>query len=137
MINLLLFYISHLFKLIISLWLFFSGVEGLVACSLLQDQPCLMHCRVHAGRLAVWLRSPVADLPDCLLYHCQRALQESWPHPPAATPGFTAASRDSATPSAHRKESTNEGTLPWSWVIEKLVVLISLHIILVDNLKKL
>uniref|UniRef100_A0A3P9M494 AP-4 complex subunit epsilon-1 C-terminal domain-containing protein n=1 Tax=Oryzias latipes TaxID=8090 RepID=A0A3P9M494_ORYLA len=52
------------------------GVEGLVACSLLQDQPCLMHCRVHAGRLAVWLRSPVADLPDCLLYHCQRALQE-------------------------------------------------------------
>uniref|UniRef100_A0A8C7YHK1 AP-4 complex subunit epsilon n=1 Tax=Oryzias sinensis TaxID=183150 RepID=A0A8C7YHK1_9TELE len=52
------------------------GVEGLVACSLLQDQPCLMHCRVHAGRLAVWLRSPVPDLPDCLLYHCQRALQE-------------------------------------------------------------
>ncbi|XP_041853949.1 AP-4 complex subunit epsilon-1 isoform X2 [Melanotaenia boesemani] len=52
------------------------GEEGIVACRLLQDQPCLMHCRVHAGMLAVWLRSSVADLPDCLLYHCQRALQE-------------------------------------------------------------
>ncbi|XP_047451963.1 AP-4 complex subunit epsilon-1 [Mugil cephalus] len=52
------------------------GVEGIVACRLLQDQPCLMHCRVHAGALSVWLRSPVPDLPDCLIYHCQRALQE-------------------------------------------------------------
>ncbi|XP_054633864.1 AP-4 complex subunit epsilon-1 isoform X2 [Dunckerocampus dactyliophorus] len=52
------------------------GMEGIVACQLLQDQPCLMHCRVHAGTLAVWLRSTVPDLPDCLLYHCQRALQE-------------------------------------------------------------
>uniref|UniRef100_UPI003AAA5824 AP-4 complex subunit epsilon-1 n=1 Tax=Centroberyx gerrardi TaxID=166262 RepID=UPI003AAA5824 len=52
------------------------GLEGIVACRLLQGQPCLMHCRIHAGALAVWLRSPVADLPDCLLYHCQRALQE-------------------------------------------------------------
>uniref|UniRef100_A0A671V9W1 AP-4 complex subunit epsilon n=1 Tax=Sparus aurata TaxID=8175 RepID=A0A671V9W1_SPAAU len=52
------------------------GVEGIVACRLHQDQPCLMHCRVHAGTLAVWLRSPVPDLPDCLIYHCQRALQE-------------------------------------------------------------
>ncbi|KAM4554060.1 AP-4 complex subunit epsilon-1 [Fundulus diaphanus] len=52
------------------------GVEAIVACCLQQDQPCLMHCRVHAGMLAVWLRSPVPDLPDCLLYHCQRALQE-------------------------------------------------------------
>ncbi|KAM4572524.1 AP-4 complex subunit epsilon-1 [Odontesthes bonariensis] len=52
------------------------GMEGIVACRLLQDQPCLMHCRVHAGMLAVWLRSPVPDLPDCLLYHCQRALEE-------------------------------------------------------------
>ncbi|XP_069564295.1 AP-4 complex subunit epsilon-1 isoform X1 [Brachyistius frenatus] len=51
------------------------GVEGIVACRLLQDQPCLMHCRVHAGTLAVWLRSPIPDLPDCLIYHCQRALQ--------------------------------------------------------------
>ncbi|XP_028285782.1 AP-4 complex subunit epsilon-1 [Parambassis ranga] len=51
------------------------GMEGIVACSLLQDQPCLMHCRVHAGTLAVWLRSPTPDLPDCLIYHCQRALQ--------------------------------------------------------------
>eukprot|EP00064_Thunnus_orientalis_P010740 superscaffoldBa00001485_g10767 len=52
------------------------GMEGIVACRLLRDQPCLMHCRVHADTLAVWLRSPVPDLPDCLLYHCQRALQE-------------------------------------------------------------
>ncbi|KAM9352476.1 AP-4 complex subunit epsilon-1 [Symphorus nematophorus] len=52
------------------------GMEGIVACRLLQDQPCLMHCRVHAGTLAVWLRSPVPDLPDCLIYYCQRALQE-------------------------------------------------------------
>uniref|UniRef100_A0A3P9PHP8 AP-4 complex subunit epsilon-1 C-terminal domain-containing protein n=1 Tax=Poecilia reticulata TaxID=8081 RepID=A0A3P9PHP8_POERE len=52
------------------------GVEAIVACCLQQDQPCLMHCRMHAGMLAVWLRSPVPDLPDCLLYCCQRALQE-------------------------------------------------------------
>ncbi|XP_068595563.1 AP-4 complex subunit epsilon-1 [Brachionichthys hirsutus] len=52
------------------------GVEGIVACRLLRDQPCLMHCRVHAGMLAAWLRSPVPDLPDCLVYYCQRALQE-------------------------------------------------------------
>uniref|UniRef100_UPI0037E73555 AP-4 complex subunit epsilon-1 n=1 Tax=Semicossyphus pulcher TaxID=241346 RepID=UPI0037E73555 len=52
------------------------GMEGIVACRLLQNQLCLMHCRVHAGTLAVWLRSPVPDLPDCLIYHCQRALQE-------------------------------------------------------------
>lgn len=51
-------------------------MEGIVACRLLRDQPCLMHCRVHAGSLAVWLRSAVPDLPDCLIYHCQRALQE-------------------------------------------------------------
>uniref|UniRef100_A0A1A7WDU6 AP-4 complex subunit epsilon n=1 Tax=Iconisemion striatum TaxID=60296 RepID=A0A1A7WDU6_9TELE len=53
------------------------GNEGIVACCLRRDQPCLLHCRVHAGMLAVWLRSPVPELPDCLLYHCQRALQES------------------------------------------------------------
>ncbi|XP_070828914.1 AP-4 complex subunit epsilon-1 isoform X1 [Chaetodon trifascialis] len=52
------------------------GMEGIVACQLLQDQPCLMHCRVHAGTLSAWLRSPVPDLPDCLIYYCQRALQE-------------------------------------------------------------
>ncbi|XP_041652629.1 AP-4 complex subunit epsilon-1 [Cheilinus undulatus] len=52
------------------------GMEGIVACQLLQDQPCLMHCRAHAGMLSVWLRSPIPDLPDCLMYHCQRALQE-------------------------------------------------------------
>ncbi|KAF0040997.1 hypothetical protein F2P81_006895 [Scophthalmus maximus] len=53
-----------------------TGMEGILACRLLRDRPCLMHCRVHAGALAVWLRSPVPDLPDCLIYHCQRALQE-------------------------------------------------------------
>lgn len=52
------------------------GKEGIVACQLLQDLPCLMHCHLNAGTLAVWLRSPVPDLPDCLIYHCQRALQE-------------------------------------------------------------
>ncbi|XP_051918299.1 AP-4 complex subunit epsilon-1 isoform X2 [Hippocampus zosterae] len=52
------------------------GMEGIVACRLLRDQLCLMHCRVHGGTLAVWLRSSVPDLPDCLLYHCQRVLQE-------------------------------------------------------------
>lgn len=52
------------------------GTEGVVACRLLPDLPCLMHCRVHDGTLAVWLRSPVPDLPDCLLYHCQRAFTE-------------------------------------------------------------
>lgn len=51
------------------------GMEGIVACRLDKDQPCLLHCRIHAGALAVWLRSPVPDLPDCLLYHCQRALE--------------------------------------------------------------
>lgn len=53
------------------------GMEGIVACRLVRDQPCLMHCRVHAGTLALWLRSPVPDLPDCLLYHCQKALEET------------------------------------------------------------
>ncbi|XP_062318618.1 AP-4 complex subunit epsilon-1 [Osmerus eperlanus] len=52
------------------------GLEGIVACRLLQGQPCLMHCRVHDNSLAVWLRSPVLELPDCLLYHYQKALQE-------------------------------------------------------------
>uniref|UniRef100_A0A8C6UTV6 AP-4 complex subunit epsilon n=1 Tax=Neogobius melanostomus TaxID=47308 RepID=A0A8C6UTV6_9GOBI len=51
------------------------GMEGIVACRLAQDQPCLLHCHIHAGTLAVWLRSPVPDLPDSLLYHCQRALE--------------------------------------------------------------
>lgn len=54
----------------------FPGVEGIVACQLLQNQPCLLHCRLHAGALALWLRSPVPELPDCLIYHCQRALNE-------------------------------------------------------------
>ncbi|CAL1595065.1 unnamed protein product [Knipowitschia caucasica] len=53
------------------------GLEGIAACRLAQDQPCLLHCRVNAGTLAVWLRSPVPKLPDCLLYHCQRVLEET------------------------------------------------------------
>lgn len=53
------------------------GTEGIVACRLIQDQPCLLHCRIHVGTLAVWLRSPVPDLPDCLLYHCQRVLERT------------------------------------------------------------
>lgn len=53
------------------------GMEGIVACRLGQNQPCLLHCRIHAGTLAVWLRSPVPDLPDSLLYHCQRALERT------------------------------------------------------------
>ncbi|XP_048112066.1 AP-4 complex subunit epsilon-1 [Alosa alosa] len=52
------------------------GSEGIAACQLLRRGPCLLHCRVHAGVLALWLRSPVPGLPDGLLYHCQRALQE-------------------------------------------------------------
>ncbi|XP_055365834.1 AP-4 complex subunit epsilon-1 [Betta splendens] len=52
------------------------GMEGIVACRLLPDQPCLMHCRLHAGSLAVWMRSSLPDLPDCLMYHCQRSLTE-------------------------------------------------------------
>ncbi|XP_059917333.1 AP-4 complex subunit epsilon-1 [Gadus macrocephalus] len=50
--------------------------EGIVACQLLQGPPCLMHCRLNAGSLAVWLRSSLPELPDCLLYHCQRALAQ-------------------------------------------------------------
>uniref|UniRef100_A0A8K9UHJ8 AP-4 complex subunit epsilon n=1 Tax=Oncorhynchus mykiss TaxID=8022 RepID=A0A8K9UHJ8_ONCMY len=57
------------------------GSEGIVACRLLQGpgqgQPCLLHCRVNADSLAVWLRSPVPELPDSLLYHCQKALTET------------------------------------------------------------
>lgn len=53
-----------------------TGVEGIVACQLLHNQPCLLHCRLHAGALAVWLRSPLPELPDSLIYHCQRALNE-------------------------------------------------------------
>ncbi|KAI5614835.1 AP-4 complex subunit epsilon-1, partial [Silurus asotus] len=52
------------------------GSEGIVACRLLNGAPCLMHCRVHGAVLAVRLRSPLPAFPDCLLYHCQRVLQE-------------------------------------------------------------
>ncbi|KAG5839414.1 hypothetical protein ANANG_G00204720 [Anguilla anguilla] len=52
------------------------GTEGIMACQLLPGHPCLLHCHAHTGTLTVWLRSSVPDLPDCLLYHCQRVLQE-------------------------------------------------------------
>ncbi|XP_025052861.1 AP-4 complex subunit epsilon-1 isoform X1 [Alligator sinensis] len=48
------------------------GNEGLVACQLLPSVPCLLHCRTHAGMLALWLRSPCSALPDSLLYQCQK-----------------------------------------------------------------
>uniref|UniRef100_A0A672LYL1 AP-4 complex subunit epsilon n=1 Tax=Sinocyclocheilus grahami TaxID=75366 RepID=A0A672LYL1_SINGR len=50
------------------------GSEGIVACRLLSGAPCLLHCRVNGTALAMWLRSPHPALPDCILYHCQRAL---------------------------------------------------------------
>ncbi|XP_053128364.1 AP-4 complex subunit epsilon-1 isoform X2 [Hemicordylus capensis] len=53
------------------------GNEGIAACQLLPSVPCLLHCRLHAGMLALWFRSPCAALPDCLLYQCQKAMEES------------------------------------------------------------
>lgn len=55
-----------------------SGSEGIVACRLLSGAPCLLHCRVNGAALAMWLRSPHPALPDCILYHCQRALAQHW-----------------------------------------------------------
>ncbi|CAM4733934.1 unnamed protein product [Leuciscus chuanchicus] len=52
------------------------GSEGIVACRLLSGAPCLLHCRVNGSALAVWLRSPHPSFPDCIMYHCQRALAE-------------------------------------------------------------
>lgn len=52
------------------------GSEGIVACRLLSGAPCLLHCRVNGSALAMWLRSPLPALPDCILYHCQRALAQ-------------------------------------------------------------
>lgn len=52
------------------------GSEGIVACRLLSGASCLLHCRVNGTALAMWLRSPHPALPDCILYHCQRALAE-------------------------------------------------------------
>ncbi|XP_077174190.1 AP-4 complex subunit epsilon-1 [Paroedura picta] len=48
------------------------GSEGLAACRLLPSVPGLLHCRIHAGMLALWFRSPCSALPDCLLYQCQK-----------------------------------------------------------------
>ncbi|XP_043933392.1 AP-4 complex subunit epsilon-1 isoform X2 [Protopterus annectens] len=52
------------------------GKEGIVACQLLPSTICLIHCRVHAGMLTLWLRSSSSVLPDCLLYHCQKVMEE-------------------------------------------------------------
>uniref|UniRef100_A0A4W3KHW9 AP-4 complex subunit epsilon n=1 Tax=Callorhinchus milii TaxID=7868 RepID=A0A4W3KHW9_CALMI len=51
------------------------GQEGIAACQLLPDTPCLLHCRAHAGTLSVWLRSACRALPDCLLYECQKVTE--------------------------------------------------------------
>lgn len=57
------------------------GNEGIATCRLLPSTPCLLHCRLHAGKLALWFRSPCSALPDCLLYQCQKVMEESWkPH---------------------------------------------------------
>ncbi|XP_032089026.1 AP-4 complex subunit epsilon-1 [Thamnophis elegans] len=53
------------------------GNEGIAACRLLPSIPCLLHCRLHAGTLALWLRSPCPALPDSLLYQCQKVMEES------------------------------------------------------------
>uniref|UniRef100_A0A670YZD5 AP-4 complex subunit epsilon n=1 Tax=Pseudonaja textilis TaxID=8673 RepID=A0A670YZD5_PSETE len=53
------------------------GNEGIAACRLLPSIPCLLHCRLHAGTLALWFRSPCSALPDCLLYQCQKVMEES------------------------------------------------------------
>ncbi|KAK2522093.1 Ap4e1 [Columba guinea] len=53
------------------------GNEGVLACQLLPSVPCLLHCRTQAGMLALWFRSPCAALPDGLLYHCQKVMEES------------------------------------------------------------
>nr|XP_009679902.1 PREDICTED: AP-4 complex subunit epsilon-1 [Struthio camelus australis] len=53
------------------------GNEGILACQLLPSVPCLLHCRIHAGMLALWFRSPCSALPDSLLYQCQKVMEES------------------------------------------------------------
>ncbi|XP_063169951.1 AP-4 complex subunit epsilon-1 [Candoia aspera] len=53
------------------------GNEGIAACQLLPSIPCLLHCRLHAGMLALWFRSPCSALPDSLLYQCQKVMEES------------------------------------------------------------
>ncbi|XP_058011936.1 AP-4 complex subunit epsilon-1 isoform X1 [Ahaetulla prasina] len=53
------------------------GNEGIAACRLLPSTPCLLHCRLHGGTLALWFRSPCSALPDCLLYQCQKVMEES------------------------------------------------------------
>nr|XP_013812730.1 PREDICTED: AP-4 complex subunit epsilon-1 isoform X1 [Apteryx mantelli mantelli] len=53
------------------------GNEGILACQLLSSVPCLLHCRIHAGMLALWFRSPCSALPDSLLYQCQKVMEES------------------------------------------------------------
>ncbi|XP_075388253.1 AP-4 complex subunit epsilon-1 isoform X2 [Tenrec ecaudatus] len=53
------------------------GNEGLLACQLLPSIPGLLHFRVHADVLVLWVRSSCSALPDYLLYQCQRVLEGS------------------------------------------------------------
>ncbi|XP_062440129.1 AP-4 complex subunit epsilon-1 isoform X2 [Rhea pennata] len=53
------------------------GNEGILACQLLPSVPCLLHCRIHAGMLALWFRSSCSALPDSLLYQCQKVMEGS------------------------------------------------------------
>ncbi|XP_012861789.1 AP-4 complex subunit epsilon-1 [Echinops telfairi] len=53
------------------------GTEGLLACQLLPSRPCLLHFRVHADVLVLWLRSSCSALPDYLLSQCQRVVEGS------------------------------------------------------------
>ncbi|KAM5171889.1 AP-4 complex subunit epsilon-1 [Mantella aurantiaca] len=50
--------------------------EGIVACQLLPSAPCLLHCHLQEGTLLLWIRSSSSALSDCLLYECQKALED-------------------------------------------------------------
>lgn len=54
-----------------------AGNEGLLACKLLPSTPCVLHCRVHAGAVALWFRSSCSALPDYLSCHCQKMIETS------------------------------------------------------------
>ncbi|XP_063305111.1 AP-4 complex subunit epsilon-1 [Pelobates fuscus] len=51
------------------------GDEGLAACQLLPSLPALLHCHLQEGVLTLWSRSQSINLPECLLYQCQRELE--------------------------------------------------------------
>lgn len=52
------------------------GDEGIVACQLLPSFPSLLHCHLQEGMLLLWIRSSSSALSDCLLYQCQKALED-------------------------------------------------------------